>query len=55
MADIVPSLFGVTPEAYQQAQMNQADARALRYAELDPFQQANYAIGRGASVAPFGG
>jgi hypothetical protein len=28
--------------------MNQADARALRYAELDPFQQANYAIGRGA-------
>jgi hypothetical protein len=48
MADIVPSLFGVTPEAYQQAQMNQADARALRYAELDPFQQANYAIGRGA-------
>ena len=48
MAEIVQSLFGVTPEAYQQAQMNQAGDRALRYAELDPFQQATYAIGRGA-------
>lgn len=46
--DIVASLFGVTPEMYQQRQMAQADERALQYAQLTPFQQANYAIGRGA-------
>ena len=49
MADIVPSLFGMTPGMYQQAQQNKIDAQALQYAQLDPFQQANYAIGRGAS------
>ena len=49
MADIVQSLFGVTPQAYQQAQQARMDAQALQYAKLDPFQQANYAIGRGAS------
>jgi hypothetical protein len=48
MAEIVQSLFGVTPEAYQQAQSQRGDAMALQYAKLDPFQQANYAIGRGA-------
>ena len=47
--DIVQSLFGVTPQAYQQAQQDRMDAQALQYAKLDPFQQANYAIGRGAS------
>jgi len=46
--DIVNALFGVTPEAYQQAQQDRADAQALQYARLDPFQQANFAIGRGA-------
>ena len=46
--DIVQSLFGVTPQAYQQAQQDRMDAQALQYAKLDPFQQANYAIGRGA-------
>ena len=50
MAEIVQSLFGVTPESYQMAQQQRADAQALRYAELDPFQQANYAIGRGANM-----
>jgi len=49
MADIVPSLFGLTPQAYQREQQNRIDAQALQYARLDPFQQANYAIGRGAS------
>jgi len=49
MADIVQSLFGVTPQAYQRAQQDLVDAQALQYAKLDPFQQANYAIGRGAS------
>lgn len=42
------SLFGVTPEMYQQRQAAQADERALQYAQLTPFQQANYAISRGA-------
>jgi hypothetical protein len=48
MADIVQSLFGVTPELYQQAQAQRAAEQALQYAKLDPFQQANFAIGRGA-------
>ena len=46
--DIVGSLFGVTPERYQQRQAAQADAAALQYAQLTPMQQAQYAIGRGA-------
>ena len=48
MADIVQSLFGVTPELYQQAQAQRAAEQALQYAKLDPFQQANFSIGRGA-------
>jgi hypothetical protein len=50
MAEIVQSLFGVTPESYQQAQQQRADAQALQFARLDPFQQANFAIGRGANM-----
>jgi hypothetical protein len=50
MADIVPSLFGVTPQMYQRQQQDRADAQALRFAQLDPFQQANFAIGRGANM-----
>jgi hypothetical protein len=48
MAEIVQSLFGVSPEMYQQRQDDIASARAMQFAKLDPFQQANYAIGRGA-------
>lgn len=48
MADIVPSLFGLTPEMYQQQQSRAADEAALQYAQLTPFQQAQFAIGRGA-------
>jgi len=48
MAEIVQTLFGISPESYQQQQSALADQRALQYAKLDPFQQANYAIGRGA-------
>jgi hypothetical protein len=48
MAEIVQTLFGVSPQSYQQQQAALADQRALQYAKLDPFQQANYAIGRGA-------
>jgi hypothetical protein len=50
MAEIVQSLFGVTPEMYQQSQQARADQQALQYAQLSPFQQANYAIGRGANM-----
>jgi hypothetical protein len=50
MADIVQSLFGITPEMYQQSQQARADAQALQYAQLTPFQQANYAISRGANM-----
>jgi hypothetical protein len=35
---------------YQRQQQNRADAQALRFAQLDPFQQANFAIGRGANM-----
>ena len=48
MADIVPSLFGITPELYQQAQAQRASEQALQFAQLDPFQKASFAIGRGA-------
>jgi hypothetical protein len=48
MAEIVQTLFGVSPESYQQQQSALADQQALQYAKLTPFQQANYAIGRGA-------
>lgn len=50
MADIVPSLFGLTPEMYQQSQQARIDAQALQYAKLDPFEQANYGISRGANM-----
>jgi hypothetical protein len=48
MAEIVQSLFGLTPEMYQQQQQDQAGEQALRFAQLTPMQQSNYAIGRGA-------
>jgi len=50
MAEIVQSLFGVSPEMYQRQQQDRADAQALQFARLDPFQQANFAIGRGANM-----
>ena len=50
MENIVSSLFGVTPESYQQNQQAMADAQALQYAKLSPFEQANFAIGRGATM-----
>ena len=50
MADIVQSLFGISPEMYQQSQQARADQQALQYAQLTPFQQANYAISRGANM-----
>jgi hypothetical protein len=46
--DIVQSLFGVTPEMYQQQQAAIADERALAMARLDPMQRAEFNIARGA-------
>lgn len=50
MAEIVQSLFGVSPQMYQQQQQDRIDAQALRFAQLDPFQQAQYSINRGANM-----
>lgn len=42
MADSnVMSLFGMTPEAYQQQQNANLQVEALKFAQLDPFQQAS--------------
>lgn len=46
--DIVQTLFGVTPEMYQRQQDALLEARALKFAELDPMAQATYGIYRGA-------
>ena len=46
--DIVQTLFGITPEGYQRQQDALLDARALKFAELDPMAQATYGIYRGA-------
>lgn len=48
MADIVQSLFGVTPELYQQQQAAAEDKRAYELAQLTPFQRAEFNISRGA-------
>jgi hypothetical protein len=50
MADIVPTLFGLTPEMYQQNQQARIDQQALQFAKLDPFERANYGISRGANM-----
>jgi len=47
MAEIVNTLFGVTPESYRLAQQQQADAQALQYAKLSPIEKASYGAGRG--------
>lgn len=46
--DIVQTLFGITPEGYQQQQSAAADKRALALAQLNPMQRAEFNIGRGA-------
>ena len=46
MADIVQSLFGLTPEAYRQQQANEASRMALGYAQLTPQQRASFGAAR---------
>jgi len=50
MAEIVQSLFGVTPQMYQQQQQDRINAQAMQFARLDPFQQAQFSINRGANM-----
>jgi len=46
MADIVGSLFGVTPELYQEQRDQMARQRAMQLAKLDPLEQASYGAAR---------
>lgn len=46
MADIVGSLFGVTPELYQEQRDQLARQRAMQLARLDPLEQASYGAAR---------
>lgn len=46
--DIIPKLFGLTPDMYEQQQAAAADDRALALARLDPMQRAEFNIARGA-------
>jgi hypothetical protein len=45
--DIIGSLFGVNPAAYQQAQQKQAFNQDFQAVQLDPLQQANLALRQG--------
>ncbi len=51
--DIVGSLFGVTPELYQEQRDQMARQRAMQLAQLDPLQQASYGAARAGQQ--FGG
>lgn len=42
--DIVQGLFGMTPERYQLDQQAAAREQAMQFAQMDPFQRANYGI-----------
>ena len=44
-----PSLFGATPEGLYQAQQAALNTSATDYANMNPFQRANYGIYKGAS------
>jgi len=45
--NIIGSLFGVTPEMYQQQRQTQQQADALRFAQLTPEQQVQFGAFRG--------
>jgi len=46
---IVGGLFGITPEAYQQQQNQQALGQAAQFARMSPFELAKTGIGYGAN------
>lgn len=50
MAEVVNSLFGITPESLMAQREAKAQQEAMQYAQLsDPFARANYQIYKGAS------
>lgn len=49
--DIVRSLFGVTPELYQEQRDLMRQKQAMEFAQLDPRAQATYAFGRAGQQA----
>jgi hypothetical protein len=49
MADVMNSLFGVSPESLQAQRDAALQAQAMKYAELDPFQRATSGIYAGAN------
>ena len=48
MTQIVESLFGVSPERYQEQKDAALQQEALAYAQLDPYQRASAGIYAGA-------
>lgn len=46
--DIVQSLFGISPDMLQRQQDAMLDRQALQFAQMDPFERANYGIFRGS-------
>lgn len=50
MANDLMGLFGPTPDEIAQQQQSSIASQAMDYSKLDPFQQATYAIGRGAGM-----
>jgi hypothetical protein len=49
MADVMNSLFGMTPESLQAQRDATLQAQAMKFAELDPFQRATAGIFSGAN------
>ena len=49
MAEVINSLFGITPESLMAKREQDLQAQAMRYAEMDPFQRATAGIYKGAS------
>lgn len=49
MAEVMNSLFGITPESLMADRESKLQAQAMRYAEMDPFQRATAGIYAGAN------
>lgn len=49
--DIVPTLFGLTPEMYQEQRDLMRQKQAMEFAQLDPRAQATYAFARAGQQA----
>lgn len=49
MAEVINSLFGITPESLMARREEDLQAQAMQYAKMDPFQRASAGIYKGAS------